>query len=220
MKINAKAYRSFNDSEPIEIQEIDGRTIEIYAMNESPYLSQYVPRGRFYFWTSDGKGYRLVVERGFYEHVSYFFSDQINGIWVNFLEDLSKTYSKSNKLYFVSTIGIIAALMILAAIIIPQHLVWIFVGGMIFSIVANAVYSKKMSKIVHDKNLKAQDEIREALTDEGFERLLNEQQAYMGQYFKSDEDEDELDSEENLIQHIEQEDGNNEIEVENDKDAE
>lgn len=215
MKINAKAYRSFNNSEPIEIQEVDGKTIEIFAMNDSPYLSQYVPRGRFYFWTSDGKGYRLIVEKGFYEHVKYFFSGQINGIWVNFLDDLSKTYGKSNKLYFASTIGIIAVLMILAAVLIPDQLVWIFVGGMIFSIVANAMYSKKMSKIVHDKNLKAQDEIREALTDKGFEKLLDEQQAYMKDYFKYDEEET-VEEEVNEVLELE----NIEIEVENDKDEE
>lgn len=226
MKINARAYRSFNNNEPIEIQEIDGKRIEIHYMNESPYLGQYVPRGRFYFWTSDGKGYRLIVEKGFYEHVKYFFAEDINGVWVNFLDDLGKTYGKNNKIYFIGTMGLIAILMILAAIVFKgEGLVWVFVGGMILSIVANSIYSKKMSTLVHEKNLKAQQDIREILTEEGFEKLINEQEDYMKNYFNFEEEEDEelatveieaenaIDLEESVIEEtLEQED------LENDND--
>ena len=196
MKINAKAYRSFNNAEPVEIQELDGKTVEIYFMNESPYLSQYVPRGRFYFWTSDGKNYRLIVERGFYQRVSYFFAEDVNTIWVNFLEDLSKTYGKNNRIYFAIAFGVLALALGLAVWLLPDNYIFgVFIGLMVLSLVANAFYSRKITKIVEEKNLKAQEDIRALLTDEGFEKLLDEQQQYMKDYFKTFDDEPETNEE-------------------------
>lgn len=184
MKINVRAYRSFNEFEPIEVQEINGKKVEIFFMNDSKYLSQYVPRGRFYFWTSDGKGYRLIVERGFYYKVSYFFSEQINEIWTSFLDDLGSVYGKNNRLYLLGTIGFAAVVMILGAIIFPEQLIWVMMGVLVLTMITNAMQSKKLSATVREKNLKAQEEIREVLTDEGFEKLLQEQEEYMREYFE------------------------------------
>lgn len=187
MKINAKAYRSFDSFEPVEVQTLENNRVEIYYMNDSKFLSQYVPRGRFYFWTSDGKDYRLIVERGFYEKVSYFFAEDINSIWVSFLNDLGATYKKNNRIYFALTVGVMVLILALGLWLLQDQLVWVFVGAMALSLVANAVYSRKISKIVEAKNIKAQEEIRVLLTPSGFDKLIEEQQAYMKEYFDFDE---------------------------------
>lgn len=187
MKLNARIYRSL-DGEPVVTQQLDGKTVEIHYMNDTKYLSTYIPRGRFYLWTSDGKDYRLLVEKGFYQKVDYFFTEEINGTWVDFLDDLGETHSKTNRKFLFITLGVTVLVLMLAAFFFPDQLLWVMVGSLLLTMIANGFQSRKIRDIVKQKNLAAQEKIRNILTEEVFEQFFIDQDEYIKSYFQFEED--------------------------------
>jgi|GEM_PF-388638 len=190
MKLNYRVYKKLVD-EPFLIQEINGKEVGFYYMNDTPFLQQFVMRGRFYVWTSDGNNYKLLVERGFYEKVSYFFDTKINEVWLNFLMDVTKLNSKMSKTYLFASLGISIAV-VFAFTLIPAlqpHLTWGIVGALVVTLIGNVVHSNKVNNIVREKNFQAQEDIRNILTEEKFEQFLNDQEEYMKEYFDFEDEE-------------------------------
>lgn len=197
MKIHNKIYRSLN-TEPFHTQELDGINVEFFYMNDTPYLAQFVQKGRFYVWTSDGQNYRLLVEKGFYDKVSYFFADDINEIWLKFLQDVSKTNSKMSKIFLMGSLAVSAVIIIASYFLEVQS--YGIIAALFIVLIANMVHSSKINKLVKEKNRKAQSDIRDLLTEEGFERLLKDQDEYYNEYFKFDEEE----TDEEFIEEVEE----------------
>ena len=69
-------------------------------MNDTPYLSKRSKRdvSTFYPWTSNGTDFRLIIEKGFYERFSFFYSEDINELWVNYLVSFGTKVSKLEEL--------------------------------------------------------------------------------------------------------------------------
>lgn len=189
MKINARVYRSLV-SEPIEVQEINGKQVEVHYMNDTKFLSEYIPRGRFYLWTSDGNNYKLLVEKGFYKKLDYFFTQEINTIWIDYLEDVGQTDSKNNRNFMFLTLGITVLAVGIASFFFEELLIWIMIGVFMLSMVINVLQSRRIRDRVRSKNIAAQEKIRELLTEEGFNKLLSDQDEYLKEYFEiADEEE-------------------------------
>lgn len=196
MKLHNKVYRSLT-GEPFKTQEINGKTVEFFYLNETPFLAQYVQKGRFYVWTSDGNNYRLVIEQGFYDKVSYFFAEEINGIWIGFLDEIGQVSKKMTRTFLIGSLLLAVAIIIVS---IPLELQqYGIIASLLIVLISNMVHSSKLSKIIKEKNYKAQMEIREFLTEEGFERLLKEQDEYFQDYFKFDEEDELEEVEEDLL---------------------
>ena len=211
MKLNYKVFKALVE-EPFLTQEVNGNEVGFYYMNETPFLQQFVMRGRFYVWTSDGKNYKLLIERGYYERVSYFFEKEINAVWLNFLEEVTTVNSRMSRNYLMISMGASLAIIILFSILLPEQLTWGIIGALIITLVGNMIHSNRVNKIVRQMNLDAQEEIREILTEDKFNQFLNDQEEYMKEYFAFDEDEEEFDEELDTLETNDLDEENNEIE--------
>ena len=198
MKLNNKIYRTLV-GEPFLEQEINGKTVGFYYMNDTPFLSQYVSRGRFYLWTSNGNDYKLLIEKGFYEKVTYFFEQEINTIWLNFLDEVGGINSKMTKIFFGLSIGIAAVVITIFALIPKLDITIGVVVALFATLVVNTVHTTRVNKIVREKNVEAQMKIKSILKDEGFNQLIKDQEDYMKEYFKFEEDEEFDDEFENEV---------------------
>lgn len=211
MKLNHKVYKNLVD-EPFLTQEINGKEVGFYYMNETPFLQQFVMRGRFYVWTSDGKNYKLLIERGYYERVSYFFETEINAVWLNFLEEVTGVNSKMSRSYLMISMGISLAIIILFSVFLQNLLTWGIIAALIITLVGNMVHSNKVNKVVRQMNLDAQEEIRDILTEAKFNQFLTDQEEYMKDYFAFEEDEEEFDDELELLETNDLEEETEEVE--------
>lgn len=212
MKLNYKVFKALVE-EPFLTQEINGNEVGFYYMNETPFLQQFVMRGRFYVWTSDGKSYKLLIERGYYERVSYFFEQEINAVWLNFLEEVTSVNSKMSRNYLMISMGASLAIIILFSILLPSQLTWGIIAALVLTLVGNMIHSNKVNKIVREMNLNAQEEIRKILSEEKFNQFLTDQEEYMKEYFAFDEDEEEFDEEQDLLETNDLDEEVEEIEV-------
>ncbi|HKL95102.1 MAG TPA: Rho termination factor N-terminal domain-containing protein [Haploplasma sp.] len=198
MKLHNRIYRSLTQ-EPFHTQKIGEKEVGFYYLNDTQHLAQYVQKGRFYVWTSDGTNYRLVIEKGYYEKVSYFFSEEINTIWINFLDEIGVISKKMSRMFLIGSL-VIAILIVVASILLEFQQYGVFIALTVV-LIANMVHSSRLNKIIKEKNYNAQVAIRDLLTEPGFEKLILDQEEYYKEYFAFDEEEleEELEDEENLI---------------------
>ena len=197
MKINYKVYKALND-EPFLTQDIDGVKIEFHYMNETPFLQQFVTKGRFYVWTSDGNDFKLLVERGFYDKVSYFFAEEINAVWVNFLTEASQENSKTSKVYLFGSLILSFVVVLVFYFFLKEQITTGIILALVIALAGNMLHSSKVNKSIREKNTIARDKIQELLTPAKFDQFIQDQNNYMKEYFAFDEDEDFEDDEEIL----------------------
>lgn len=199
MKINNRVFKTLT-GEPFKTQEIDGHLVEFYSMNDTPFLQQYVTRGRFYIWTSNGKSYKLLIEKGYYEKVSYFFEQEINEIWINFLVDASQTQSKVSRTFLTISLGLSLLIIILFSFLWMDKISFGIIAALIVTIIVNMIQQKKVNALIGEKNTKAVMQIKEVLGEKGFNDFLNDQDEYAKDYFNFDEE--ELEEDVSLVEDI------------------
>ena len=92
MKVNVKLYNLVQDQEPLDVQNIDGRRVEIYSMDDFPKTKDdFIRTGRFAVWSSvDGANYRIFIEPGYYNEFKELYSLPVNKIWVDFWDACEK----------------------------------------------------------------------------------------------------------------------------------
>lgn len=66
MRLNPKLFALGNEVEPVDVQEFDGRKIEVFMMGPYPQVQEeFINKGKFAVWSSeDGINYRLFIEDG------------------------------------------------------------------------------------------------------------------------------------------------------------
>lgn len=200
MKINQKVFRSIQ-TEPFLVQNVAGKELQFHYLNDTNYLAENVSKGRFYLWASDGVNYKLIVEKGFYEKVKYFFAEDINEIWLNFLQEAGAVRKKTAGVtMLVSLIPII--LVVLGFVLFEEQGTYILIGGLAVSLIANMMYTSKLNKKIRELNQQAHLDIQDTLTKEVFTQFFVDQKEYSDLYYKenfgSDEDYEELEAEEVL----------------------
>lgn len=198
MKINNRVYKRLTN-EPFKVQEINGRRVEFHYMNDTQFLQQFVPRGRFYVWTSNGEDYKLLIEKGYYEKVDYFFEKEINEVWITFLMDVSELNSKMSRTYLFTSLGISLLIILAFSFFLRDQLTIGIIVALVVTLVGNMIHSNKVNKAVREKNLNAQHTIKEILGEENFNNFIKDQDEYMRDYFKFEEDEEYSDEDEDLL---------------------
>jgi hypothetical protein len=198
MKLNFKVYKQLT-TEPFLTQEIDGKIIEFHYMNETPFLYQYASRGRFAIWTSDGTNYRVLIEKTYYEALEDFYQVEVNKIWLGFLEGVSKLSKKINSWFIIPTLVLYVVIAGLATYLFKDYTLQILLGMIVLVVLSNMLQGRMVNKKVREENLKAQDLIRQQIGNERFESLIKAQEDHYQEYFKFQQEPENVDAELNQI---------------------
>ena len=187
MKLNPKIYKQLT-AEPFEKQVVDGKNVEFHYMNDTPFLLQYARRGRFAVWTSDGKDYKVLIEKAYYEALQDFYQFGVNKIWLNFLEKVSAISSKINKLFIIPTIILYIVVAGVAYTLFQEYTLQILLGLIVLVVISNIFQSRLVNNKVKQENKNSQDQIRALIGAEEFDRLVRAQEEHYVQYFKFEEE--------------------------------
>lgn len=187
MKLNARVYRSLT-SEPFLKQEINDRTVEFHYMNDTPFLFQFASKARFAVWASDGVNYKVLIESKYYDAMKPFYSREINEIWINFLQRVSKLNRKINRIFLIPMLLLYVVIAFVASAYFDQYMLQILLGLLVVIIISNTVQNRIVTKRVRQENLDTQNQIRAFIGDEAFEELIQAQQAHYQAYFNFEED--------------------------------
>ena len=204
MKINAKIYNSVT-TEPFDVQQLDdGVVIELHSLNQNEQLfNEYAPKAKFAIWSSlDGQTYRLLLEDTYYPRMREFYGRRVNQCMINFWDAVEKDRSKIMKFLFVPA-SIVLFLGLLLTIIfvnqIGEDTQMIIMGIlMVAFIIVNFFVNKKVDGIVNKHNSEAINKIKHIIGHKRFEELMDEQQAHYDEFFGINNDEEVVETAEEL----------------------
>lgn len=186
MKLNPKIFAQLNE-EPFETQIVNGKNVAFHYMNETPFLYQFASRGRFAIWTSDGKDYKVLIESKYHNALKDFYTEEVNSIWLNFLDKVAKLSRKMSMTFLIPTV-IIYMIVGIAAIQITGDVWPVIISLIILVLVSNMIQARIINKRVQNENTRAQDEIRQLIGQEKFNQLVEAQEEHYKEYFKFEEE--------------------------------
>lgn len=187
MKLNPKVYQQLTN-EPFETQEVNNQKIEFHYMNDTPFLFQFASRGRFAVWTSNGIGYRVLIEKSYYEAMKPFYEPEVNKIWLDFLTNVGEMSKKINRLFIIPTLILYVAVAAIATWLFPDMMWQVLLVMLILVVLSNMIQGRIVNGKVREANKKAQDEIRATMGVENFENLIKAQEEHYQAYFKFEEE--------------------------------
>lgn len=191
MKLNPKVYKAIK-GEPFMKQNIEGKEIEFYYMEETPFMNEYAGKGRFALWTSDGANYRVLIEKTYYEALGKFYEEPINAIWINFLDKVGKLSTKMRLFYTIPLIIVYIIVAAISTMYFPDQLLLTLIIMVIVVIGFNMVRAQLLNRRAHAENTKAQEQIRNELGEDLFEEMIKAQEEHYKNYFRYDEEDEEV----------------------------
>lgn len=197
MKLNPKVYKALV-GEPFAVQEIDGKRVEFHYMDNTPYMQQYAPRGRFAIWTSDGKDYKVLIESKYYEALKPFYEQGVNEIWLNFLTKVGTMSRKTNLLFFIPTMVIYIIAFTLFSLFWPDQTMILLIIILAGVILTSMTQSRYINKKVKDENVATQQAIKDHMGAERFDELVKNQEDFYAEYFKTEEAPEETEPSDSL----------------------
>lgn len=196
MKINAH-YFDHITSEPLEIQNIDDWTIEIYSLNDYQVIyDTYIKRGQFSCWCNKGgKTYKLLIEDTFHEEVKDLYTKEVNAHWIEYYNQIDIIRTNSLKFHFIPSTVIAFGLILLLSILIPQSLTTLsfilaLVVGGCYLLTTNYFKIKNSRRSAVKKN-EAVDKIEKLLGKTRFNQILDKQEKYTKEFYKQNEEQNE-----------------------------
>lgn len=188
MKLNPKIYKTL--TQPFETQDVNGVTVEIHLMNDTNYLTRYAGQGQFAVWTSDGKDYRLLIERDYYETLKPLYSPRVNDIWIRFYNRASKVRNDIF-LKLLAPVLLLALIGIIVFAVVPalqayQNIVLVVVLGLVLAV--NIAQSTMMKRGIERARVDAVTEIKDAVGLDQFNKLIDIQSKFYEEYFKFEEE--------------------------------
>ncbi len=187
MKLNVKIYQTLNN--PVEIQQLDGKEVEIHYMNDTPYLSRFAGRGNFAIWTSDGQGFKLLVERDYYNNLKDLHSPKINTLWINFYESVHTLRRNLFLKMMLPMLAVVFVAMFLFATIgvLQPYQTPVLIAALVLMLVFNMFQSSLLRRKVDEYRTNTIDGIKNILGAEKFEELVKNQNKFYENYFKFEE---------------------------------
>jgi hypothetical protein len=187
MKLQYAIFKQLN--EPKEIQQTDGKTVEIHSMNNTRYLSRFAGKGQFAVWTSDSKSYKLLVEDGYYKVMKDLYSKRVNQVWIRFYEQADKVrFGLLYKMVF-PMIALSMALALLFSMVpaLSGYQNYALIGILAVVLITNMLQTSIMRKKVEGSRSEAVRDIKLIVGEARFNELLEQQGKYYEDYFKFDE---------------------------------
>jgi hypothetical protein len=205
MRINPKMFFIPGDNQPFEVQEFDGRKIELFYMNDyEAIMTDQINKGKFTVWSSnDGFNYRLFLEKGCYETVKELYTAEINKIWVDFWDKTEKI-SKRLTTFGMLPIGLISIMFCLFSGLLGEIGSYISIGVLIVAFIAMITVNRTIKSKVLVANKESRDLIVKTIGEKKFEKLLDAQREYMEAYYQALYPEDEVTEEVETVAEVEE----------------
>lgn len=184
MKMNVKMFNSLQN--PFDVQEIDGKNVEIHYMNDTNYLARYAGQGQFSVWSSDGKDYKLLIERGYYEELKPLFSAEVNNVWLKLYTAVDKVRKGMLFKVVLPILAFFLAVIIVTASVemFKKYQTVVLIVSLVVVLLVNIVQSSFIRKKIDQERDKSVQEIQLILGADVFEELIFKQRKYHEQYFK------------------------------------
>ena len=190
MRINPKLYVMADGKEPVDVQEFDGRKIEVYTMDVIEGLKEeYVnTKGQFAVWTSvDGTNYRLFIENGYYEEVKELYTAPVNKTWVEFWDATDKISKKFSR-FFIYPLMLVAVVLCILSFALSKYLgTWgqyAIIGVLVLLFIAMIFANSFTKKKITEENTSSRKKIIDHFGEDNFNALIDKQKAYMDDYFQ------------------------------------
>ena len=201
MKVNVKLYNVVTEQQPLAVQNIDGRVVEIYRMDDFEKVKEdFIRQGRFAVWSSiDGTNYRIFIESGYYEEFKELYSLSINKIWVEFWDSCEKISRTSTfKVTLPTTavaLGSVALFSLIPALKESKSGSYISIALVAIAFIVMMFSNSRAKRKIQEENVKSVDLIKKEIGEKRFEDLINARKDYTDRYFAALYPEDEIEEE-------------------------
>lgn len=189
MKLNTRVFDGLEGYEPFEVQDIkEGVSMELYYMNETPYLDEFTKKGNFAaFCTRKGDKYKLLIEKGYYDVMKDFYDLETNRIWEQFWCDVDKC---RRKFIYTLMVPILIIYLVSSYIIIAvtKGSILALLGCLFVFFIVTYILGAKNRADIHRINYEAGNKIRELKGSKRFDELAKEQERYYAKYFGYEEE--------------------------------
>lgn len=199
LRINPKVYGIAENATPLEVQEFDGRKIEIFNMNDyTAVKDEFINKGKFAVWSSiDGVNYRVFIEEGYYSELKALYSEPVNKIWVDFWDTCEKISRKTTLRVVLPITAVAIAGCFLSALIPGNAATYVMIGIVVVAFVAMMFFNRLTKKKIYEANVSSVEAIKQHVGGEaGFNKLLDTQKNYMDSYYAAlypeEEEEDQM----------------------------
>ena len=179
MKFNAKVYSSLT-GEPALIQDLGDKRVEIFYMNDTQFFAQYANKGKLAVWASDGKNYRLLIEKGYYESVPEVYSSETNAIWTKYFDTLGSMQRKFNLIFLLIALALMGLALGLAIAFDNQT---IGIVGLVIVLISTMFQNGFLRKKVSSMSDNLQYDIRNSMGEKVFENAIDTQRKYYDTFY-------------------------------------
>ena len=208
-KFNYKYFKNIKSS-PMVVQQTEKGVVEIHSLNESIYYDEYISKGRFFFWSSDGNVVRLVIEEGYFEELRGFFVDKVNAQWIKYYDSTEQIRSRYMKRYlFPGMIGY-SVVSFVAIMVFPKASMYILVAILLIVILLSKTFSNKLNDQFNLRHSEAIANIKKIVGKREYKELLDKQEKYRNKFYKFD-DLEETENEEIVNEAFNDEEENKEV---------
>ncbi len=200
MRINPKIFTLADGATPVEIQEFDGRKIELFYLDDyEDVKNEFIAKSQFAVWSSiDGVNYRLFLEKGYYEAVSELYEQPINKIWVDFWDTTEGITKKTSHRILIPMMVVCCGLCI-ASFFAPQDWVsYVIIGVLILAFIGMIFVNSYTRKKVMQANVDSRNQISDLLGQNKFDDILKRQKEYIDEYYDKLYPNDEASEDEEL----------------------
>ncbi|MDE5855980.1 MAG: hypothetical protein K2H06_02935 [Anaeroplasmataceae bacterium] len=201
MRINPKLFTIANEAEPVDVQEFDGRKIEVFMMEPYPQVKEeFINKGKFAVWSSiDGVNYRLFIEDGYYNELKPLYSQAVNKIWVDFW-DTCESVSRKMSRCVILPVTVVAIGGCIGFSFLEKGSIYAMIAVVVVAFVIMLFCNRLTRKKIYDANAASVELIKKSLGGtKQFDEMLERQKNYMDSYYDSlypEEDYEEEETEE------------------------
>lgn len=201
LRINPKIFTLADGATPIEVQEFDGRKVELFYLDEyEEAKNEFIAKSQFAVWSSiDGVNYRVYLESGYYEAVKALYQQPINKIWVDFWDTTEGITKKTSRRILIPMMVVCCGLCIASFFVKQDWASYAIIGVLILAFIGMIIVNSYTRKKVMEANVKSRNEITEFLGQNKFDEILKKQKEYIDEYYdklypNDNEDDEELEA--------------------------